>query len=110
MVCLRYDDNQTALSQIGSNLKEFIPTHMVRTQSSSEWRKSITSAYNTNKGAMTAADAKSKFLEIIYQWPTFGSTFFEVKQTTESSYPEIVTIAINKNGVNIIHPQTKVGF
>jgi len=30
-----------------------------------------------------------------------------VKQTTEPNYPEILLIAINKNGVNLIHPQTK---
>ena len=30
------------------------------------------------------------------------------KQTTEPNYPEILLIAINKNGVNLIHPQTKV--
>lgn len=53
-------------------------------------------------------DAKETFLKTIYNWPTFGSTFFEVKQTTEPSYPEIVIIAINKRGVNIIHPHTKV--
>ena len=43
----------------------------------------------------------------LYRWPTFGSAFFEVKQTTEPNYPEILLIAINKNGVNLIHPQTK---
>lgn len=33
---------------------------------------------------------------------------FLFQQTTETHYPEILLIAINKNGVNLIHPQTKV--
>lgn len=44
----------------------------------------------------------------IFRWPTFGSAFFEVKQTTEPNYPEMLLIAINKHGVSLIHPQTKV--
>jgi myosin VIIa len=43
-----------------------------------------------------------------FRWPTFGSAFFEVKQTTEPNYPEMLLIAINKHGVSLIHPQTKV--
>lgn len=42
------------------------------------------------------------------RWPTFGSAFFEVKQTTEPNYPEMLLIAINKHGVSLIHPQSKV--
>ena len=52
-------------------------------------------------------DAKLEFLRIVYQWITFGSAFFEVKQTSDSTYPEQLLIAINKNGVNLIHPTTK---
>jgi len=59
---------------------------------------------------MSAEDAKITFLKIIYRWPTFGSAFFEVKQTTEPNYPELLLIAINKHGISLIHPQTKVGF
>lgn len=44
----------------------------------------------------------------LIRWPTFGSAFFEVKQTTEPNYPEMLLIAINKHGVSLIHPQTKV--
>ena len=43
-----------------------------------------------------------------YRWPTFGSAFFEVKQTTDPNYPELLLVAINKQGVSLIHPQTKV--
>lgn len=57
---------------------------------------------------MSSEEAKVEFLRIIYKWPTFGSAFFEVKQTTEPNYPEILLIAINKHGVNLIHPSTKV--
>ena len=57
---------------------------------------------------MSPEEAKVTFLKIIYRWPTFGSAFFEVKQTTEPNYPEMLLIAINKHGVSLIHPQTKV--
>jgi myosin-7 len=59
---------------------------------------------------MSAEDAKINFLKIIYRWPTFGSAFFEVKQTTEPNFPEQLLIAINKSGVCLIHPQTKVNY
>ena len=46
----------------------------------------------------------------LYLWlyATFGSAFFEVKQTTDPNYPELLLVAINKQGVSLIHPQTKV--
>lgn len=57
---------------------------------------------------MSVENAKKNFLKMIYKWPTFGSAFFEVKQITELDSPEHVFIAINKNGVSLIDPQTKV--
>jgi myosin-7 len=57
---------------------------------------------------MKQDEAKVAFLQHIHAWPTFGSAFFDVKQTTESSYPEVIIVAINKRGISIIHPQTKV--
>lgn len=56
---------------------------------------------------ISSEDAKLDFLRIVYQWPTFGSAFFEVKQTSDTTFPEQLLIAINKNGVNLIHPTTK---
>ena len=108
-------------------IKDLVPMDLLKQLSADEWKKGISSFY-LKHGMLSKEDAKIKFLEIIFQWPTFGSAFFEVKvkyqilfeylgrcliflfflqQTTEPNYPDILLIAINKNGVNLIHPQTK---
>lgn len=90
------------------SIKDLVPVDLMRASSSSEWKRNISSAYDKTCRHLSQEDARQNFLQIIYQWPTFGSTFFEVKQTTEPSYPEVILVAINKKGVNIIHPLTKV--
>ena len=55
----------------------------------------------------TASEAKLKFLQIIYELPTFGSAFFEVKQNTDKTIPQKLFIIINKNGVTLQNPVTK---
>jgi myosin VIIa len=90
-------------------LRELIPSDLAKNQGSNDWKRLIVSAYNQDSG-MTQEDAKITFLKIVYRWPTFGSAFFEVKQTTEPNYPEMLLIAINKHGVSLIHPQSKVRF
>ncbi|XP_023655558.1 unconventional myosin-VIIb [Paramormyrops kingsleyae] len=87
-------------------LKELVPCDQLKAMSSEEWRKSIVASYNKQVG-MTVEDAKVAFLKIICRWQTFGCAFFEVKQTSEPSFPDIVQIAISKQGVTIIHPKTK---
>jgi myosin-7 len=88
-------------------LRELVPSDLIKLQGSNEWKRAIVSAYNQD-GGMTPEDSKVSFLKIVYRWATFGSAFFEVKQTTEPNYPEMLLIAINKHGVSLIHPQTKV--
>ena len=74
-----------------------------------DWKREIIKSYNSDSG-ISPEDAKIAFLKIIYRWPTFGSAFFEVKQTTDPNYPELLLVAINKQGVSLIHPQTKVRY
>ena len=76
-------------------------------QSSYEWKKEIARAYNKDSG-MSPDEAKIAFLKVIYRWPTYGSAFFEAHQTSDPSFPEHLIVAINKQGVNIIHSQSKV--
>lgn len=103
----RFGSDQSLLPQITQMLEEFIPPDMVKMQSSSQWKSQITAAYQ-KLGPIPENDAKELFLRKIYQFPTFGTAFFEVKQTSDPSYPEMVIIGINKNGVSVIHPQSRV--
>lgn len=112
-------------------LRELIPGDLIKIQSTNDWKRSIIASYNQDAGkyeenstrsekkrlsllfpsfvpGMSPEDAKITFLKIVYRWPTFGSAFFEVKQSTEPNYPELLLIAINKHGVSLIHPQSKV--
>ncbi|XP_036321270.1 myosin-VIIa [Rhagoletis pomonella] len=103
---VRYGENKQELQAIPQMLRELIPSDIMKMQSTSEWKRAIVASYNQD-GGMTSEDAKVAFLKIVYRWPTFGSAFFEVKQTTEPNYPEMLLIAINKHGVSLIHPVTK---
>lgn len=105
----RFGGDQTMLPQIGQMLEEFIPSDMVRIQTSSQWKSSINAAY-AQLINVTEKEAKEMFLKKIYQLPTFGTAFFEVKQTSDPSYPAMVVIGINKNGVSLIHPQSRVSI
>lgn len=103
---VRFGESKQELQAIPQMLRELIPGDFLKVESAADWKRSIVAAYNQDAG-MSPEDAKITFLKIIYRWPTFGSAFFEVKQTTEPNYPEMLLIAINKHGVSLIHPQTK---
>lgn len=105
----KIDNDITQAQSAVQHVKELIPADLVKAASSSEWKKSILNEYK-KLGNISIEDAKLRFLKTIYEWPTFGCTFFEVKQTTDPALPDIILIGINKQGVNILHPQTKVYY
>ncbi|KAL4220605.1 Unconventional myosin-VIIa [Mactra antiquata] len=103
---VKFGEQKAGLQNLGRILRELVPADLIKSQSPDDWKRNIVSVYNADSG-LSQEDSKIEFLKVIHRWPTFGSAFFEVKQTTEPNYPEILLIAINKNGVNLIHPQTK---
>ncbi|KAH9370709.1 hypothetical protein HPB48_013984 [Haemaphysalis longicornis] len=103
---VRFGESKVELQAVPSMLRELIPADTIKAQSANDWKRAIVTSYNQDAGT-SQEDAKIMFLKIIYKWPTFGSAFFEVKQTTEPSYPEQLLIAINKQGVSLIHPVSK---
>lgn len=103
---VKFGDDKKEFGSITSMLKELVPHDLERSMSPDEWKKAIVLQYNKHT-VKKKDDAKIAFLKIIQRWPTFGSAFFEVKQTTEPKFPENLLIAINKAGVNLIDPKTK---
>ncbi|XP_027058870.1 unconventional myosin-VIIa-like [Pocillopora damicornis] len=103
---VRFGEDKREFPSIPKMLRDLIPSDLCAEQSPDDWKRAIVASFNKHAGK-SKNDAKISFLKIIYRWPTFGSAFFEVKQTTEPNFPDHLLIAINKNGVNLINPRTK---
>ncbi|KAJ8418640.1 hypothetical protein AAFF_G00001390 [Aldrovandia affinis] len=103
---VKVDNDKTQFVMIPKMLKELVPNDQLKALSSDEWKKNIVATYNKQAGK-TVEEAIVAFLKIICRWPTFGCAFFEVKQTSEPNFPDIVRIAISRQGITIIHPKTK---
>ncbi|KAM9797750.1 unconventional myosin-VIIb [Syngnathus typhle] len=103
---IKVGNDKSQFVSIPKMLKELVPGDQLKAFSENEWKKKIVESFNKQPG-MTADEAKVAFLKVVCRWPTFGCAFFEVKQTSESNFPDIVRIAISKQGLTIIHPKTK---
>ncbi|XP_070826045.1 unconventional myosin-VIIa [Chaetodon trifascialis] len=103
---VKFEDDKSHFPTIPKMLRELVPQDLIRQMSPDDWKRSVVAYFNKQAGK-SREEAKLMFLKIIYKWPTFGSAFFEVKQTTEPNFPEILLIAINKHGVSLIDPKTK---
>ncbi|XP_051255547.1 myosin VIIAa [Dicentrarchus labrax] len=103
---VKFEDDKSHFTTIPKMLRELVPQDLIRQMSPDDWKRSVVAYFNKQAGK-SREEAKLIFLKIIYKWPTFGSAFFEVKQTTEPNFPEILLIAINKHGVSLIDPKTK---
>ncbi|XP_072246199.1 unconventional myosin-VIIb [Leuresthes tenuis] len=103
---VKVGSDKTQIVTIPKMLKELVPVDSLKAMSENEWKKNIVATYN-KQGSMTVDEAKLAFLKVVCRWPTFGCAFFEVKQTSERNFPDIVQIAISKQGLTIIHPKTK---
>ncbi|KAM8875074.1 unconventional myosin-VIIb isoform 1-T1 [Spinachia spinachia] len=103
---IKVSNDKNQLVMIPKMLKELVPADQLKAMSENEWKKTILASYNKQAGT-TVEEAKVAFLKTVCRWPTFGCAFFEVKQTSEPSFPDIVRIAVSKEGLTIIHPKTK---
>ncbi|XP_068447337.1 unconventional myosin-VIIb [Clinocottus analis] len=103
---VKVSNDKNQLVMIPKMLKELVPSDQLKAMSENEWKKSVAASFNKHSG-MTVEEAKGAFLKVVCRWPTFGCAFFDVKQTSEPSFPDIVRIAVSKEGLTIIHPKTK---
>ncbi|XP_061103707.1 unconventional myosin-VIIa-like isoform X1 [Conger conger] len=103
---VKFEEDKSHFPNIPKMLKDLVPQDLIRQLSPDDWKRCIVGCFNKQAGK-SRQEAKLLFLKIIFKWPTFGSAFFEVKQTTEPNFPEILLIAISKHGVSLIDPKTK---
>jgi myosin-7 len=87
-------------------LRELVPHDMLREFHPEDWKRAIVPNFSCHH-ACSPDVAKVSFLKYVSHWPTFGSAFFEVRQTTEPRFPDVLLIGLNKNGVMLIDPATK---
>uniref|UniRef100_A0A8C1FJK0 Myosin VIIA n=1 Tax=Cyprinus carpio carpio TaxID=630221 RepID=A0A8C1FJK0_CYPCA len=103
---VRFEEDKSQFHNFTKMLKELVPQDMIHQLSPDDWKRPVVMYFNKHSGK-SREEAKLMFLEIIYKWPTFGSAFFEVKQSSDPNFPEVLLIAINKHGVTLIDPKTK---
>ncbi|XP_018419003.1 PREDICTED: unconventional myosin-VIIb [Nanorana parkeri] len=103
---VQYNNDRTQFANLNKVMRDLVPEYLQRLITPEEWKKNIIAAYNKHE-KKTVDEAKVAFLKHICRWPTYGSAFFEVKQCSDPSYPDILLIAINRLGVSLYHPKTK---
>ena len=97
---VKFGEDKSHFPNIPKMLRELIPQDMIKKTGQDEWKRLIVAEFNKNAGK-AKEDAKLAFLKVIQKWATFGSAFFDVKQTADQSLPNNIIIAINKLGKKI---------
>ncbi|CAL1540127.1 unnamed protein product [Lymnaea stagnalis] len=102
----KYGENEIYFSNTSEILSELIPSDLLGEQSADQWKMDIMIEHKKDNGK-SSNQSKTSFLDVMSQWSTFGSDFFEVKQTYDPSIPENLLIAINENGLHLLHQHSK---
>lgn len=89
-------------------LPRLLPEDLLPLQTIAEWHQQLQPVLQEQlKAKLDQDQAKQQFLQQLAQQPSFGSTFFAVKQLNDESLPENLLIAINSNGFHLLDAQTK---
>jgi len=104
------DQKPEHYDHIKEALDHYIPEHLRDKRKNEEWAADIHAAHQLHKGKDSLA-LKKAYLEVVQQWPFYGSTFFRVKgvpsQTSffKQEYQGTVVVGINHFGIHMIHPR-----
>jgi len=116
-----YGDHKPGNHAVGfltHNLKQFVPKDLFTTKKPTEWESLIFKAHATHTGK-SAEDAKTDYLEIVKQWPYYGTTFYPPCKTTgnKKGIPPKTIIGVNAEGILLLkkdkelvstHPFTEI--
>jgi len=115
-----YGDHKASTHVVGfltANLKQFVPKDLFGLKKSSEWEGLIFKAHSLNTGK-SEEDAKTEYLDIVKQWPFYGTTFYPPCRTIgNKKIPSKVIIGVNAEGILLLkkdkelvstHPFTEI--
>jgi len=115
-----YGDHKSANHTPGfltQNLRQFVPKDIFPLKKPAEWEGLIFKAHSSNSGK-NAEDAKSEYLEVVKQWPFYGTTFYPPCRTVNTKrLPAKIIIGVNAEGILLLkkdkelvstHPFTEI--
>jgi len=115
-----YGDHKPTTHVVGfltANLKQFVPKDLFGSKKSNEWETLIFKAHSLNSGK-SEEDAKTEYLDIVKQWPFYGTTFYPPCRTIgNKKIPSKVIIGVNAEGILLLkkdkelvstHPFTEI--
>jgi len=92
---------------LNNNLKDFVPKQLLPLKKPSEWEALIFKQHSKIKGK-TQEDAQAEYLEIVRQWPYYGTTFYPPCKTVGNrKIPSKVVIGVNAEGILLLKPKDK---
>jgi len=119
-VQITYGDHKQPTHVVGflsANLKQFVPKDLFPTKKPTEWETLIFKVHAQNIGK-SEEEAKTEYLEIVKQWPFYGTTFYPPCRSIGSrKIPAKVIIGVNAEGILLLkkdkelvstHPFTEI--
>jgi len=89
-----------------NNLRQFVPKELFLTKKI-DWEASIFKAHAQNVGK-TEDEAKTEYLEIVKQWPYYGTTFYPpCKSVSNRRLPARVIVGVNAEGILLLKNKEK---
>jgi len=102
---------------LSANLKQFVPKDLFSQKRPNDWEALIFKAHSLNSGK-SEEDAKTEYLDIVKQWPFYGTTFYPPCKTIgNKKIPSKVIIGVNAEGILLLkkdkelvstHPFTEI--
>jgi len=106
-----------AVGFLTQNLKSYVPKDLFGSKKPNEWEEKIFKAHSTVSGK-SAEEAKTEYLDIVKQWPFYGTTFYPAcKSVGRQRTPPKVIIGVNAEGILLLkkdkelvstHPFTEI--
>jgi len=92
---------------LSANLKQFIPKDLFSQKKPNEWETLIFKEHSQNT-TKSEEDAKTEYLELVKQWPFYGTTFYPPCKTIGSKkIPNKVIIGVNAEGILLLKKRIK---